>query len=75
LMLWFVSYNSLILNKVKQILIKLSLALFLNRKCGFREVGYREMLWHRQWVRHDVILLERRSQKTGGHGLPTRKCK
>ena len=48
LMLWFVSYNSLILNKVKQILIKLSLALFLNRKCGFREVGYREMLWHRQ---------------------------
>jgi len=43
-MLWLVSYNSLILNKVKQILIKLSLALFLNRKCEFREVGYREML-------------------------------
>jgi len=48
LMLWFVSYNSLILNKVKQILIKLSLALFLNRKCGYSEVGYREMLWYRQ---------------------------
>ena len=75
LMLWFVSYNSLILNKVKQILIKLSLALFLNRKCGFREVGYRKILWHRQWVRHDMILLERRSQKTGGHGLSTIKCK
>ena len=75
LMLWFVSYNSLILNKVKQILIKLSLALFLNPKCEFREVGYRDMLWHRQWVWYDVIFLERYSQKTGGNGMPTKKCK
>ena len=50
-------------------------SLTLHRKCGFREVGYREKLGHRQGVWHDVILLERRSQKTGGNGLPTRKCK
>ena len=50
-------------------------SLILHRKCGFREVGYREKLGHRQGVWHDVILLERRSQKTGGNGLPTRKCK
>ena len=50
-------------------------SLSLHRKCGFREVGYREKLGHRQGVWHDVILMERRSQKTGGNGLPTRKCK
>ena len=50
-------------------------SLTLHRKCGFREVGYREKLGHRQGVWHDVILLERRSQKIGGNGLPTRKCK
>jgi len=50
-------------------------SLTLHIKCGFREVGYREKLGHRQGVWHDVILLERRSQKTGGNGLPTRKCK
>ena len=50
-------------------------SLNLHRNCGFREVGYREKLGHRQGVWHDVILLERRSQKTGGNGLPTRKCK
>ena len=50
-------------------------SLNLHRKCGFREVGYRERLGHRQGEWHDVILMERRSQNTGGHGLPTRKCK
>ncbi len=50
-------------------------SLTLHRKCGFREVGFREKLGHRQGKWHDVILLERRSKKTGGHGLPTRKCK
>ena len=50
-------------------------SLSLHLKCGFREVGYREKLGHRKGVWHDVILLERRSQKTGGNGLPTRKCK
>ena len=46
-----------------------------HKKCGFREIGYRVKLGHRQGVWHDVILLEKRSKKTGGPGLPTRKCK
>ena len=50
-------------------------SLALHKKCGFREIGYREKLGHRQGVWHDVILLEKRSKKTGGPGLPTRKCK
>ena len=49
-------------------------SLNLHKKCGFREVGYHEKLGHRQGVWHDVILLERRSLKTGGHGLLTREC-
>ncbi len=50
-------------------------SLSLHKKCGFREVGYLEKLGHRQGIWHNVILLERRSQKTGGRGLPTRNCK
>jgi len=50
-------------------------SLALHKKCGFRKVGCREKLGHRQGVWHDVILLEKRSNKTGGPGLPTRKCK
>ena len=50
-------------------------SLNLHRNCGFREVGYREKLGHRLGVWHNVILLEKRSQNTGGPGLPTRKCK
>ena len=50
-------------------------SLALHRKCGFREVGYREKLGHRLGVWHNVILLEKRSQNTGGPGLPTIKCK
>ena len=50
-------------------------SLALHKKCGFREIGYREKLGHWQGVWHDVILLEKRSKKTGGPGLPTRKCK
>ena len=50
-------------------------SLALHKKCGFREIGYRVKLGRVQGVWHDVILLERRSQKTGGNGLPTRKCK
>ena len=50
-------------------------SLALHKKCGFRGIGYREKLGHRQGVWHDVILLEKRSKKTGGPGLPTRKCK
>jgi len=49
-------------------------SLNLHRKCGFREVGYHEKLGQREGIWHDVILLERRSLKTGGHGLPTREC-
>ena len=47
----------------------------LHKKYGFREIGYREKLGHRQGVWYDMILLEKRSKKTGGPGLPTRKCK
>jgi phosphinothricin acetyltransferase len=46
----------------------------LHRKCGFREVGYRERYGHIDDAWHDVILLERRSRHAGGPGLPTRTC-
>lgn len=46
----------------------------LHRKCGFREVGYRERLGHLDDIWHDVILYERRSKRTGGPDLPTRTC-
>lgn len=46
----------------------------LHRKCGFREVGARERYGHVAGVWHDVMLLERRSERTGGTGLPTREC-
>jgi len=41
---------------------------------GFREVGVRERYGHLNDVWHDVVLLERRSTRTGGPGLPTRIC-
>ncbi len=47
-------------------------SLALHNKCGFRKVGYRENLGHRQGVWHDVILLERRSAIVGGPNLPGR---
>ena len=37
----------------------------LHKKCGFREVGYRERLGKLNNVWRDVILLERRSKITG----------
>ena len=46
----------------------------LHRRCGFREIGSRERLGQIGGVWHDVILLERRSARTGGPGLPTRTC-
>lgn len=46
----------------------------LHRRCGFREVGIRERFGHIDDVWNDVILMERRSQLTGGPGLPTRSC-
>ena len=46
----------------------------LHLKCGFREVGIRERYGHLDGVWHDVALLERRSEKAGGSGLPTRTC-
>ncbi len=42
--------------------------------CGFREVGVRERLGHIGETWHDVVLLERRSSRVGGPGLPTRRC-
>ena len=46
----------------------------LHAACGFREVGVRERLGEVMGVWHDVVLLERRSTRTGGPGLPTRTC-
>ncbi len=46
----------------------------LHRKCGFREVGYRERIGHINNVWHDVILFERRSKIVGGPNLATKKC-
>jgi phosphinothricin acetyltransferase len=46
----------------------------LHSKCGFREIGIRERLGHLGGVWHDVVLLERRSERTGGPGLPTHSC-
>ena len=46
----------------------------LHRKCGFREVGFRERYGHLDGVWHDVFLFERRSARAGGPGLPTRSC-
>ena len=46
----------------------------LHRKCGFREVGYRERYGHIDNVWHDIILLERRSERAGGPDMPTKTC-
>ena len=57
-----------------QIMAENHASLALHRKCGFREVGYRERLGHIGAIWRDVVLLERRSQRTGGPNLPTRTC-
>ena len=49
-------------------------SLALHKKMGFREIGYRERVGHRKGVWHDVVLLEKRSKRIGGPGLPTRIC-
>lgn len=49
-------------------------SLALHRMAGFREVGIRERYGHLNGVWHDVVLLERRSRKAGGDGLPTKTC-
>jgi phosphinothricin acetyltransferase len=46
----------------------------LHLKPGFREVGCRERYGHRNCVWHDVMLYKRRSVRTGGAGLPTKRC-
>ena len=46
----------------------------LHQRCGFREVGYRERFGHINGHWHDIVLMERRSTRTGGPGLPTRSC-
>ena len=40
----------------------------LHRKCGFREVGFRERYGHLDGVWRDVVLFERRSGRAGGPG-------
>ena len=49
-------------------------SLALHKKCGFREVGYKERVGQRRGIWHDVVLLEKRSERTGGPNLPTRVC-
>ena len=46
----------------------------LHGKCGFREIGTRERYGHINGEWHDVILLERRSDRAGGANLPTKVC-
>ena len=46
----------------------------LHRKCGFREIDARERYGQVNGAWHDVILLERRSSRAGGPGLPTKAC-
>ncbi len=57
-----------------QVFAKNHASLVLHKKCGFRQVGYRERIGQRLGVWHDVILLEKRSTVTGGPNLPTRVC-
>lgn len=49
-------------------------SLALHRKAGFCDVGTRERYGHLNGVWHDVVLLERRSRRAGGAGLPTKTC-
>ncbi len=44
------------------------------QKAGFRKVGFRERYGHVDGIWHDVVLFERRSQRAGGDGLPTKAC-
>lgn len=57
-----------------QMMAENAASLALHRKAGFRDVGIRERYGHLNGVWHDVILLERRSARAGGSGLPTRTC-
>lgn len=57
-----------------QIMVANSASRALHVACGFREVGIRERYGALNGVWHDVMLLERRSVRTGGTGLPTRVC-
>ncbi|ADH97947.1 GNAT family N-acetyltransferase [Salisediminibacterium selenitireducens] len=36
-------------------------SIHLHKKCGFRQIGYREQVAERHGVWHDIILMERRS--------------
>lgn len=57
-----------------QVLAANRASLALHRRCGFRVVGTRERFGRIGDVWHDVVLLERRSDKAGGPGLPTYEC-
>ena len=57
-----------------QILVGNAPSRALHRKCGFREVGYRERYGHIDDVWSDIVLLEHRSDRAGGVNLPTMSC-
>lgn len=57
-----------------QIMVENHASCALHSKCGFREIGIRERLGHLGGVWHDVVLLERRSERTSGPSLPTHSC-
>ena len=42
-----------------------SASIHLHKKCGFREIGYREKIGQRNGVWKDNIIMERRSKKIG----------
>ncbi len=65
--------NQLILESEKENLWTLQAGVFpenkasiaLHKRCGFREVGYRERIGKRAGIWRDVVLLERRSNQVG----------
>jgi phosphinothricin acetyltransferase len=57
-----------------QIISENDASIALHHKCGFRTVGYRERFGHVQGIWRNVVLMERRSSRTGGPNLPTRDC-
>jgi L-amino acid N-acyltransferase YncA len=57
-----------------QIIAENDASLALHRKGGFRDVGIRKCYGHIDGVWRDVVLLERRSDRCGGAGLPTKHC-
>ncbi len=57
--------NQLILASERDNLWTLQASIALHKRCGFREVGYRERIGKRAGIWRNVVLLERRSNQVG----------